>query len=141
MGIRDLLPFLRKQVPQAFSSWTPGQLEGQRIAIDIPIWAHKLAAIDGHAEHVVAHILRGIQTFLQREKVSKIYCVLDGKKTPLKDRERQKRQVQRDLLEQKKEAKQLESHDFAFEIFSEEISNSEVQVHLVSPTSFPKKRH
>jgi hypothetical protein len=97
MGIRDLLPFLRKQVPSAFQEWTPGVFEGRKLAIDVPIWAHKLAAIDGHAENVVPNILRGLQTLLTREKALEIVCVLDGQKTPLKDREREKRAVQRDL--------------------------------------------
>lgn len=107
MGIHDLLPFLRKTVPDAFEVWTPALLKGRRIAVDVPIWAHKLAAIEGHADHVVEGLQRGLLNFLHKEGPSQIVCVFDGQKTPLKDRERGRRQTQRNLQESKKLAQNV----------------------------------
>jgi len=97
MGISGLLPFLKtKACLKAFESWPPGS----KVAIDVPIFAHKFI----YAERSYGALERRFLRFAEDLKASGAVpiFVFDGAKLELKNAERQRRAVARD--------RQLERH-------------------------------
>lgn len=115
MGISDLLPFLRKKVPEAFESFQKGLYTS--IAIDVPLMAHKFACIDGSTSMLELRFEQLIKRLIQ-DGFSEIHMAFDGQKTPLKDRERELRKDQREKAMEKMQSNDqitmvIENSDFS----------------------------
>jgi len=91
MGISKLLPFLKEhncfEVFQGFP-------EGHRIAVDVPIFAHKFIYAEKTYKSLERRFLSFANDLRETHKVEPIF-VFDGLKIDLKDDERQRRAVHR----------------------------------------------
>jgi len=92
MGIKRLMPFLKsKGALKAFQGFTPGT----RVAIDVPIFAHKFIYVERTYDGLVRRFHK-FASDLKEKQVEPVF-VFDGtEKLELKNDERQKRAVARD---------------------------------------------
>jgi exonuclease-1 len=135
MGILGLMPFLKARgLCKPFEAFA----ENARIAIDVPIFAHKFI----YAERTYKALEKRFETFGQsfREKGLEPLFVFDGAKLPLKDNERAKRMRARNsALDRaaRAESQALEALlEAGIEIVLPEVSSSpEVFQGLLFPTA------
>jgi flap endonuclease-1 len=93
MGISGLLPFLKEHVPHVLKPFHGFPTERVRVAIDVPIFAHKFIYTDRVYERLEAHFLRFANELSQ---TCVPVFVFDGSPLRLKDAEREKRNIARD---------------------------------------------
>lgn len=103
MGIKGLSDFLRKMCPLAFTPTDLGQYRGQRVAIDVPIYAYKYAfykTAPTDSDTVLQGFLRHNKIWTQRYGMTCIY-VFDGPSVAAKSAEHQRRDKARVGLKRK----------------------------------------
>ena len=122
MGINGLLAFLRKSAPGAF---TQANLDGMKIAVDVPIFMYKFAHSVGTGKRLITRMLEFANDLI-KNNVHPIF-VFDGQRLPEKEREKLRR---------------LE----AFKRYSEKHNQTEICVKIdndleyeVEKTAFSKK--
>lgn len=106
MGIKGLAEFLRKRCPQAFVSTELGNYRGQRVAIDVPIYAYKYAffkTATSDSDTVVKGFLNHFKTWSQRYGLICLY-VFDGPSVAAKVVEHERREKARTSLKRKQAA-------------------------------------
>ena len=86
MGINGLLAFLRKSAPGAFMQ---ANLDGMKIAIDIPIFMYKFAYAVGTGRPLIARMLE-FGNELLKNNIHPIF-IFDGQRLPEKEREKARR--------------------------------------------------
>jgi len=86
MGICELLPFLRKKAPNAFTKNSKGIL---RVAVDVPIFMHKFGYMVGSGRPLCTRMLKFCKD-LQERNFTPIF-VFDGGYLPEKEGEKSKR--------------------------------------------------
>jgi 5'-3' exonuclease len=103
MGIKGLSDFLRKMCPLAFTPTDLSQYRGQRVAIDVPIFAYKYAfykTAPTDSDTVLQGFLRHHKIWTQRYGMACIY-VFDGPSVAAKSAEHQRRDKARVGLKRK----------------------------------------
>lgn len=130
MGIKKLLPFLKsKGALKAFTGFVPGT----KVAIDVPIFAHKFIYVERTYEGLVRRFHKFADD-LKLQHVEPVF-VFDGhEKLDLKNDERQKRAVARD--------KQLDRCNAQASKLIEELSQANIEITISTSFSgimFPTK--
>ena len=138
MGIKGLSEFLRKRCPLAFVSTDLSQYRGQRVAIDVPIYAYKYAfykTAPSDSDTVLNGFLKHYKTWTQRYGMHCIY-VFDGPCVAAKNVEHERRQKSRENLKRKQTADLEELKEEAADYFLQgnavELMNTQLQMEAVS---------
>jgi 5'-3' exonuclease len=138
MGIKGLSLFLRKRCPMAFVSTDLSQYRGQRVAIDVPIYAYKYAfykTSPSDSETVLNGFLQHYKTWTQRYGMKCIY-VFDGPYVAAKNVEHERRKKSRESLKRKQESDLQELKEEAADFFIQgnaaALMNTQLQMEVVS---------
>lgn len=99
MGIKGLMPFLKKRVPQVIRPiGTLSQYAGQRWAFDVSIYMYKYVC-QGYSAVQAAAMFVNLWTYMRSNAITPIY-VFDGVAPKCKQTENQKRSKQRKRTEE-----------------------------------------
>ena len=138
MGIKGLAEFLRKKCPLAFTPTDLSQYRGQRVAIDVPIYAYKYAfykTAPSDSDTVLQGFLRQNKLWTQRYGIHCIY-VFDGPYVAAKAVEHERREKARVGLKRKQmsdmEELKAEADDCAAQGNDQKLMGLLVQMEAVS---------
>ena len=101
------------------TSYRPLRDYGTIAAVDVPLFAHKFAAIDGSTQKLANRFVKLAESLILVEGLEKVFWVLDGSKNVLKAEEHAQRAVKKKKFEEKKREKQ----ETMFQVVLEEQSS------------------
>lgn len=140
MGIKGLMPFLKKRCPNVFRSINLSELHNKRIAIDAPLYLYRFMYC-GSREIAFQRFRNQIQAF--REAGVSVCYVFDGKPLPCKvEEQKSRREAQRKYEKTTKE--QIEYHHSKIASLlspPEQPATPEQPKKPLTPTQFLAKLH